>query len=300
MSSRVPLVSGTKPARLAVLRRSRGQPIHGRRQMKTRRRWTWRAFLHGPIPQLLALLLVLGGVYGLATSRMFSITVVQAVGDNGLPDRVLRQNCQCLGANIFLTRPLEIRTRLGQRLPWLDVRSVYARLPDRLIIDVSYRQPVALWRTAVATYTVDDAGLVLYDLRTAPVPASAVPTTATVPLIYSQHDAVLASGSRVPTVALRMVSQLHAVLSSPLSATVDKFRWSPYTGLTAHSRKGWWFSLGIVLDDALSSRLHALENALRTRVMADNHCNYVDLRPWPNIYCDYELQWHWPLGPGTR
>src|SRR5207245_3816820 len=99
---------------LGAARRTRGQPRRRRRQMKTRRRATWRSLFKAPIPQLVALALVLGGFYALATSRVFAIAQVQAVGGAELPVGLFRRYCGCLGASIFLTQPTAIRAAVGR------------------------------------------------------------------------------------------------------------------------------------------------------------------------------------------
>ena len=279
---------------LGAARRTRGQPRRRRRQMKTRRRWTWRSLFAAPIPQLVALAVVLGGFYALATSRVFAITQVRAVGAADLPVGIFRRYCGCLGANIFLTQPSAIRGRLG-RIPWVEVRSVSVRLPDRLVIDATYRRPVLLWRTTVATYTVDASGVVLYDLHAPPVPRSTVPTTATLPLVYSPNDTTFVSGHHLLPVAVQMVRATRAHLAPDIAPSVSVYRWSPYSGLTVHSRLGWWFLLGINLHGALQQRLDALDVAYKKHDLAG--CTYVDLRPLPNIYCTNDPAWRSPLGP---
>jgi hypothetical protein len=265
--------------------------------MKTRRRATWRSLFAAPLPQLVALAVVLGGFYALATSRVFAITQVQAIGDAGLPVGLFRRDCGCLGASIFLTQPAVIRGRL-HRIPWVEVRWISARLPDRLVIAATYRRPVLLWRTTVATYTVDALGTVLYDVQAPPVPRSTVPTTATLPLVYSPHDTTtFVSGHRVPPVAVRMVRATRAELAPDIARSVSVYRWSPYSGLTVHSRRGWWFLLGSNLGSGLRLRLEALALADKTQDLAG--CNYVDLRPLPNIYCTNDPAWSGPLGPGS-
>jgi hypothetical protein len=281
---------------LGAARRSRGRPRRRRRQMKTRRRVTWRSLFAAPLPQLIALVMVLGGFYALATSRVFAITQVQVVGDAGLPAGLFRRDCDCLGASIFLTQPAAIRGRL-RRIPWVDVRWVSARLPDRLVIAATYRRPALLWRTTVATYTVDAFGTVLYDVQAPPVPRSTVPTTATLPLVYSPHDTTFVSGHHVPPVAVQMVRATRAQLAPDIARSVSVYRWSPYSGLTVHSRRGWWFLLGSNLKGALRLRLQALAVADTKQDLAG--CNYVDLRPLPNIYCTNDPAWSSPLGPGS-
>lgn len=283
---------------LTTTGRARGRPLHRRRQMKTRRKWTWRSLLHAPIPQLVLLVMVLGGLYALATSRVFAISEVQVVGDAGLPATLLRQHCACVGANIFLTRPSDVRQRLSSII-WLDIHQVFARLPDRLVIDASYRRPVLLWRTVAATYTVDSAGAVLYGTTNPPVPASMIPTTATVPIIFDPTGAKLTSGQRLPVEAIAMVRQLRAQLAPDLAPSVDRFRWDPGVGLSAHSSKGWWFVLGTAQGDDLTARLSAVDRMYRQGVMAQQHCNYIDVRPLAYPYCRYSLQWHSKWGPGT-
>jgi hypothetical protein len=241
-----------------------------------------------------ALAVVLGGFYALATSRVFAITQVQAVGDAGLPVGLFRRDCGCLGASIFLTQPAAIRGRL-RRIPWVDVRWVSARLPDRLVIAATYRRPALLWRTTVATYTVDAFGTVLYDVQAPPIPRSTVPTTATLPLVFSPHDTTFVSGNHVPPVAVRMVLATRAELAPDIARSVSVYRWSPYSGLTVHSGRGWWFLLGSNLNGALRLRLEALAVADKTQDLAG--CNYVDLRPLPNIYCTNDPAWSGPLGP---
>lgn len=277
------------------VRRTRGEPLRQRRQMKTRHRWTWRSLFRPPIPQLTALAVVFCALYGVATSRLFSITTVQATGQPGLPVNLFRQYCGCAGDNIFLARPDDIRWRLG-RIPWVNVRRVYARLPNRIVVDAVYRQPALLWRTTDATYTVDLSGEVLYDVRDAPVPAAMVPTTATLPLVYSPHDTTFVSGQHVPRpIAVQMVLATRADLPRDIAPSVDVYRWSDFSGLTVHSHLGWWFTLGIFLHGDLHYRLTALDGLYRSHHL--DGCNYIDLTVLPNTYCRYELQWHGPLGP---
>lgn len=285
---------------LAIQRRGRGEPLRRRRKMKTRRRWTWRSLLHAPIPQIAVLALVLVGLYVLATSRLFSINTVQVLGDTNLPSDRIRLDCRCVGNNIFLTRPEDVRAHLLARMPWLDVRQVYARLPNRVVVDATYRQPALLWRTSVATYTVDQSSHILYNVQAPPVPASMVPTSATVPLVYSPTDTTFRSGQSVATIAVAMVMQTRADLPRDIAPSVNLYRWSPYSGLTAHSKIGWWFSVGINLGGDLQHRIDALENAKKMGYMDQHHCNYVDLRPATLPYCNYQFQWHGPLGPGSR
>ncbi len=290
-------------------RRGRGRPHRGRRQMRTRRRWTWRSLLHTPFPQLAALAVVLGGLYWLATSPVFAVTKVQAVGGSSVPQALLQDSCQCLGANIFLERPSDIQRRL-ERIPWITVRGVYGRLPNRIVIDAAYRQPVVLWSTSVATYTVDSGGTVLYDVKTPPNPGVTIPTSATVPMVYSPNDTTFHSGDHVPAVAVQMVQATLADLASvapDIAPTVDRYRWSAVSsGLIGHSHIGWWFALGINLHDELRRRIVALE-ALKRGFTNGAHCNYVDLQIMtPNgnefygPYCRYEYGWHRPWGPGPN
>ena len=64
-----------------------------------------------------------------------------------------------------------------------------------------------------------------------------------------------------------------------------------------HSRRGWWFLLGINLNGSLQQRLDALDVAYKRHDLAG--CSYVDLRPMPNIYCTNDPAWRRPLGPGS-
>jgi hypothetical protein len=286
---------------LAAPRRARGTPLRRRRQMKTRRRWTWRSLFHTPIPQLVVLVLVLGGFYALATSRVFAIRTVQVNGAPAAQSELFRRYCDCVGQNIFLTRPEDVRWRLG-RIPYVDVTDVYARLPDRIVIDAAYRQPALLWRTTAATYTVDALGEVLYDVRHLPQGfAASVPTTATLPLVYSPHDTTFVSGQHVAagTPGLAMVLSARTMMPRDLAPSIDLYRWSPYSGLTVHSRLGWWFSLGINLHDELRQRLNAVEGTYHTGLM-QHRCNYVDAQVMPDAYCRYDPQWNGPLGPASR
>src|SRR5439155_15000524 len=139
MKAWLPGLSRSEPygglLRLGAARRTRGKPRR-RRQLRTRRRWTPLSLFRAPIPQPVALVVVLGGLYALATSRVFAISRLQVVGNADLPLGLFRRDCGCVGASIFLAQPAAIRRRL-RRIPWVDVRGVYARLPDRLVIDAT-------------------------------------------------------------------------------------------------------------------------------------------------------------------
>jgi len=289
----------TKPFIAAGLRRGRGQPSARGRQMRTYRRWTWRSLLHAPFPQLLLLVMVLCGLYIFGTSRLFAVTRVDAVGRPSLTG-LLRAECKCIGSNIFLTQPSDIRARLNS-IPWIDVGEVSARLPNRIVVAVDLRAPAALWRTAVATYTLDSAGTVLFDVDMPPQEVTTLPTSATVPLIFAPADGVLRSGDRSPdrTVAVEMARETRADLAAMdkvIAPTVDLFQWTPsrnaHEDLVAHSRIGWWFSLGRNEGDDLLKRLTALSVANTSKIMHDQHCNYVDLRNVDaRFYCRYDLHW---------
>jgi hypothetical protein len=117
------------------------------------------------------------------------------------------------------------------------------------------------------------------------------------PLVYSPHDTTLLSGQHVPAVAVQMVRATRAGLAPDIAWSVSLYRWSPYSGLTVHSRLGWWFLLGINLNGGLQQRLEVLDVAYKKHDLAG--CTYVDLRPMPNIYCNADPQWRLPLGPGS-
>lgn len=287
-----------------LLRPPRGRPMRGRRQMRTRRRWTWRTLLHAPIPHLVVLAVVLGGLYALATSSVFAIKTVDAVGAPEL-QYLVQQNCACLERNIFFERPDAIRARITSNVPWVDVRQVYARLPNRIVIDATYRQPAVIWRTKVTTYTVAADGTVLYELKAPPVPAAMVPTTATAPLIFSPNDTTFPppaqGGGKVPEAAVQMALATKRGLNPDLARTIDRFHWSPYSGLAAHSTRGWWAFLGIFLNGDLQQRLTDLEQPATFTLVKQDNCNYIDLQVLPNAHCSNEGQWgpRKPLGPGS-
>jgi hypothetical protein len=284
---------------LAAPKRTRGRPLQNRRRpTHVRRKWTWRSLLQPPLPQLAALVIVLGSLYAFATSPVFAVATVQVVGQDNLPELALKQACDCTGRNIFLLPLDAIRQRLT-RVAWVDVSNVYARLPDRIVIDARYRTPVALWRTTTTTYTVDGNGMILYDTMAPPVATNLIPTTATVPIIYSAHDAALAPGQHVPIEALQMVFAVQSRLQATLATSIDRFRWSPVSGLVAHSRLGWWVLLGMHFGEDLRVRLATLESMYHAHTMQNNHCNYIDLEPLPYPYCNYQLQWRGAWGPGS-
>lgn len=289
----------TKPFVAPGSRRGRGQPAPRGRQMRTYRRWTWRSLLRTPFPQLLALVVVLCALYIFGTSRLFAVTRVEAVGQPSLTG-LLREECKCIGSNIFLTQPSDIRARLNT-IAWINVGQVSARLPDRIEVAVGLRPPAALWRTSVATYTLDSAGTVLFDVEMPPAQVTTIPTSATVPLIYAPADDVLYSGNRSSTraLAVEMARETRSDLASidkVIASAVDLFQWTPsrnaHEDLVAHSRLGWWFSLGRNEGNDLLKRLIALSAANTSNIMHDQHCNYVDLRNIDSrFYCRYDLQW---------
>ncbi len=286
---------------LDLLRPPRGQPVRGRRQMRTRRRWTWRTLLRAPIPQLVALAVVLGGLYALANSPVFDIRIVATTGASDLQPLV-QEHCHCIDRNIFFERPDAIRARIAANLPWVDVRQVYARLPNRIVVDVAYRRPVALWRTAVTTYTVAEDGTVLYEAKKPPLPEVVAPTTATVPLIYSPRDTTFPlppQAAAVDPTAVRMALATKQGLTPGLASTVDRFHWSATSGLAAHSALGWWVFLGIFLNGDLQQRLIDLEQPATLSKVKANNCNYIDLQVLPDAHCSNEQQWGPanPLGP---
>ncbi len=138
------------------LPRSSYTPIPVRSGEQRRRRTFWRRFL-----TIFALVALAGVALGFALfSSTFYIGQVTVKGTNNTALAHTIQHMGMLGQNIFLIDITGFTGRIDA-LPLVSSADIEKVWPNALTISVVERQPVLLWQTPRATYSVDSHGIVI-------------------------------------------------------------------------------------------------------------------------------------------
>ena len=125
-----------------------------------------------PIRAAAALVVVLVGIalYGAVASPVFSLDRIEVGGIRFTPDAAVRERLAVAsGTNLFTlaTEPLEAGVLT---LPAVAGAEISVGLPDRLIVAVTEREPILVWRVGSEGYLVDVDGRLFHELA----PAEAV------------------------------------------------------------------------------------------------------------------------------
>lgn len=143
------------------------------------------------------LLVIVLPTYFALTSNAFRISQVSVVGTH---NDVLVQNIQHMGMrgqNIFMIDVVALTTRIDA-LPMVATASLEKQWPNQLLVNVTERRPVLLWKTAQGTFSVDKNGIVI-------APASATTVAASLITVVDMRN----SGKGVTTQAIHSGIQLN-------------------------------------------------------------------------------------------
>ena len=145
----------------------------------------------------LVLIIVLPGYFAL-TSNAFRVSQVSVVGTH---NDILVQSIQHMGVrgqNIFLIDVVALTARIDA-IPLVASASLEKQWPNSLLVSVSERQPVLLWKTAQGTFSVDKNGIVI-------APASETTAAASLMTVVDTGN----SGKGVAAQAVHPGTQLNA------------------------------------------------------------------------------------------
>jgi cell division protein FtsQ len=126
--------------------------------VRVRRRSLWRGLL-GPIAKAVALVgapLVAG--FWLFVSPSFALGRIEVEGNRRIATAWVEQALDPLGGENLLRLSLPAVERAIAANPWLAAVTIDKRLPDRLRLRVSEREPAALLRTATGLVVLDRDG----------------------------------------------------------------------------------------------------------------------------------------------
>lgn len=151
---------------------------------------------------------IIGGMFAMELPQMVGVAIGEAIGVAGFEVRNIEVHGRAkmdreAVINIAMTQPSramplvdldETRMRL-RRLGWVGDARVSRRLPDTLVIDISERQPTAIWQYQRRLALIDQTGAVI-----APVDLAAMPDLPLVigPGANEQVDQLDALMARVP------------------------------------------------------------------------------------------------------
>jgi len=249
-------------------RRRRRRPSR-RRYGATVSRWDWRTLYwrwqqeglrKGKLASALLVLLCGGLLYWFFASYDFYVYGASIKGCRFLlPDEVY----QASGVDemsIFYLDPAQVEEALSA-LPAVREARVRCWLPNRVVIEVSEREPRFVWETAESSYWVDEEG-VLFPIRG--------DVKGVIHILDREHRP-LGPGDKVEARVLSTVKKLQALLPG-----ARRFEYSSEKGVALVTERGWLVYVGH--GEALERKvaiLKALEQELSARGVVPQ---YIDLR----------------------
>lgn len=230
-------VPATRPMRPAVLRPG-GRPGGA----SYRKRRTVRRASAGLTPvragALLALLVGIAGLYGLATSDAFAVQRIQVNGATWIPESdVLDALDLPDGQNAFAVRTADLEERLLQ-LPAVRRAMVSVALPDEIRVTITERVALMAWQVGAHRFLVDASGLLFAEL------GEAGPSGAGLPVVDDRRleGMALGVGSTLDAVSLDAALRLGSLDRADIGtvATQLDLRVDDADGFVIHGRPPGW------------------------------------------------------------
>lgn len=185
----------------------------------------------------LAALAVLAGsgslLYHLVTSTDFYVSDVVVEGNELAPTQELVAAAAVSGSHILWLSPRQAAQRL-RALPTVRDAEVLLQLPNRAVLRVQERTPVAQWQVGSGSYLVDDEGRVLG-------PAGRVSPA---PIVREGRPGPLQPGDRVPAEAVAAAVALAELLPAQWQPVTGAFDYSAEIGISLATRNGWRVRFG--------------------------------------------------------
>lgn len=208
-------------------------------------------------------LILLAAMVAAFNLPLLKIAQVEIVGARTLDVSRARASLRLEGNNILSIDAPMIEKVLRQQ-PAVKEVSVKRQWPNKVLIQVEERRPIALWQTPGGAFAVDEEGYVLSEATPGPLPA-----------IVAQEGGVRV-GSRVPRGTLELSRQLFARMEKEVDAPPHQFQYSASQGLSVVTDLGWTAVFGDERD--LNFKLATLAAALRVARERKIGFQYVDLR----------------------
>lgn len=190
----------------------------------------------GPLVGTALLVVLLTGV--LAVQRViatgyFRVESVRVVGAGALPETALLDAAGVVGKQLWQVNTVRAAESVA-RVPGVKTARVQRSLPNRVILTVEGRLPVAVWQIGQTDYVVDEDGFVLEAAVLGGLPA------------ISQIDGppTLAVGDRVDGDAVRLAMQLGSLVPTEVGQRIARFEYSSTAGFDVVTERGARVRLG--------------------------------------------------------
>jgi cell division septal protein FtsQ len=191
---------------------------------------------------ILAMLISLGAIYGLAATPAFGYARVEIAGTVVTkPAAVEAMLGLAKGTNLvgLATEPLEDQLR---NLPSVADATISVGLPDTVRVVVTERRPIVIWAAAGHRFVVDDAGILFADVGKAPPPG-----IAGLPIVTDDRRAAatLAIRSSLDPVDLDAATRLGSLTPAEIGSSAAKLsvRITDQRGFTVGSGPGGWLAV---------------------------------------------------------
>jgi hypothetical protein len=247
------------------------------RFIRTRRRFGWGWIRQLPLPWMFVFAVCVGMLGYVAESGTFNVRAITAPNLSAKEIAQVTARCDCIGQNIFLVRPNDIKQRL-ESIPQLVVNRVYTSLPNHLYVEAALKERVAIWRTPEAAYAVASDAEVLQVWKR-PFPKTGWKL---LPVFDEGYDATVKPGHRllvgehVSASALTTALALKSRALPSVRAQVKGYLYQPLSGVILVGRTNWWAVFGTDTSSNLDVRMDDLGAALSRGALAKGSC--VDLR----------------------
>ncbi|HET7029042.1 MAG TPA: FtsQ-type POTRA domain-containing protein [Candidatus Limnocylindrales bacterium] len=191
---------------------------------------------------ILAMLIALGALFGLATTSAFGFRTLDVEGALLTPVEAVRSAAAIEpGTNLVGLATEPIAARIRELTPVRDV-AVSVGLPDTLRIAVTERRPIVIWQTGGVRYAVDDSGLLF-----AVVGADPGGPTESIPVVIDERADAAGLGVRstldpvILDAATRIASLTPAQIGSHASALTVRI--TVKNGFTVSSGPDGWLAI---------------------------------------------------------
>jgi len=215
---------------------------------------------------LLPLVLAGAGTYAALRSPFFAVESVTVEGAHSLDQAALVQVSGLYGRNMVTLPEADAERRL-LAIPAVRAVDIRREWPDRIVIAVQERVPVALWSVAGHDFPVDEEAVVL---------GGGVPDGSAPRIVEATPGRTLAPGDRVHPDAIAFARRISAESPRFLEANVAELAYEAGIGVTVIFEGGMRVTFGD--DRSYEYKIAVLSELLLDLSNQGIHPSAVDLR----------------------
>jgi cell division protein FtsQ len=226
-------------------------------------RWSvpWRL-----VVALLPIVFVAAATYAVVQSSLLDVHKVTVKGTVNL-DQASLAGISGLKGESMLTLPIESAKRRLQALPAVEAVGIQRKWPNKVVVTVIERQPVAYWNVNGHDFPVDKDGVVL----SAGTPSGPAPR-----IVDVSPGVVLSPGDRVHPDAVAFALRISQESPQSLDATVSELEYKADVGVTVIFDGGLRVTFGD--DRSYDYKVTVLAQLLKELNDQGVHPSAVDLR----------------------